>query len=563
MLKTLWIKNYALIDEMHVEFGQGLNILTGETGAGKSIILGALSLLLGERVKTDVIRQGSSAAVVEALFDRETLNHLDDFKDQIDLSEDGLLLRREVHQSGRTRSFVNDSPISNSLLAEIGDRLIDLHGQHDHQSLLKVDQHLNVLDNFGVDQTLRGQVKASFKKVRQLISDLEKLNQKESELREKRELLAFQAEEIAKVNPKSGEEEELELEERVLQNSERLFQASRDLNDLLYEGEGSVSEKLSTAHHRLSELLEVDGVFNSWIKECESARIMVEEIVNNFKNYVSKVEFNPQRLEEVRERLGLLSVLKKKYGGTIEQVIRFWEKSRKELEQIETVGDQIGRLKPELEEENKQLSRLCKELSDVRRETASDLEKRTMDSLEELGLKNGLFRIVMAVNENPHGLIQIGDKTVSVSDSGIDRVEFIISLNPGEDPKPLVTVASGGEISRIMLALKTVLAEADEIPVLVFDEIDAGISGRIARVVGKNLKNVSSRHQVICITHLPQIASMGDSHFRVEKEVKEDRSRTTIRPLDKNERVQEIAKLIGGEEVTESAMQSARELLNG
>ncbi|MBN2031308.1 DNA repair protein RecN [bacterium] len=561
MLKTLSIKNYALIDVMVVEFGPGLNILTGETGAGKSIILGALSMLLGERVKTDVIRQGSSIAVVEGLFEKEVLSHLTDFKDQIDFGEDGLLLRREVHQSGRTRSFANDSPISNSLLAEIGDRLIDLHGQHAHQSLLKVDQHLEVLDNFGVDQTLRNQVKASYKKVKQIRAELEKLNRKEKELREKRELLEFQVQDIAKVDPTLGEEDELEQEERILRNSEKLFQASMLINDLLYDGEGSVSEKLSLAHDVLTDIADVDVVFKNWIKECETARISAEEIATAFQTYVSKIEFNPQRLEEVRERLGLLSVLKKKYGGTIEQVIQFLEYGKKELEQIETLGDDIERLNTEWIAENRELTRLCEALSKNRKTIGSDLEKRTIESLGELGLKNGIFKIVMTLNENPNGWIRINNKPVSVSERGVDRVEFIISLNPGEKPKPLNSVASGGEISRIMLALKTVLAEADAIPVLVFDEIDTGISGRIARVVGKNLKDVSGKHQVICITHLPQIASISDIHYRVEKKVKDERSHTTIRRLNEKERVMEIAKLIGGEKVTESALQSARELL--
>lgn len=561
MLKKLYIKNYALIEKMSVEFGPGLNILTGETGVGKSIILGALSLLLGERTKTDVIRGGTSMAVVEGLFDLPPSIKLEALDSQIVTDQDELLLRREVHQSGRSRSFANDSPISNSLLSAIGDLLIDLHGQHEHQIILKVDHHLDYLDNFGVEGGLLERVRGSFKQFRSLKTELEDLKQRETRLNEKRELLEFQVREIAKADPKEGEEESLESEERILGNSERIFQASNQITDLLYDGEGSVSEKLSAAESALTELEGVDPLFEKWMKECESARIGVEEIVSNIQTFASRVEFNPQRLEELRERLGLFSQLKKKYGGSIEQVLKHWEKVKRELDQIENIGDEIDRISTALEEEKEVLTQLCEELSAQRRKVASKLEKETVAALEELGLKDSIFCISVESKKNPEGPVQIGEENYAVSSRGIDTAEFFISLNPGENPKKLTRVASGGEISRIMLALKSVLAEADKIPVMVFDEIDTGISGRIARVVGKNLKQVSRNHQVICITHLPQIASMGDLHFCVEKEVKANRSRTKIRPLAKEERVMEIAKLMGGEKVTESTIQSARELL--
>lgn len=561
MLKKLYIKNYALIDKMCVEFGPGLNILTGETGVGKSIILGALSLLLGERVKTDVIRGDASMAVVEGLFDVPSYIKLETIDSQIVTDQEELLLRREIHQSGRSRSFANDSPISNSVLSAIGDLLIDLHGQHEHQTILKVDHHLDYLDNFGAEEGLLSRVKVSFKQFRSLKTELEDLQQRETRLHEKRELLEFQVQEIAKADPKEGEGESLESEERILRNSERIFQASNQITNLLYDGEGSVSEKLSTAENALTGLEGVDPLFEKWMKECESARIGVEEIVNNIQTFASRVEFNPQRLEILRERLGLFSQLKKKYGGSIEQVLKHWEEAKKELDQIENIGDEIDRVSTALEEEKKILTHLCEELSAQRRNVASNLEKETVAALEELGLKNSVFCISVEPKKNPEGPVQIGGQNYAVSSRGIDTAEFFISLNPGENPKKLTRVASGGEISRIMLALKTVLAEADRIPVMVFDEIDTGISGRIARVVGKNLKEVSRNHQVICITHLPQIASMGDLHFCVEKEVKANRSRTKIRPLGKEERVMEIAKLMGGEKVTESTIQSARELL--
>lgn len=563
MLRQLYIKDYALIDEIIIEFKSGLNILTGETGAGKSIIIGAMSLLLGERAKRDVIRKGASMSVVEGLFSVPDTDRWIPFAEQIETHDDGLLLRREVHESGRTRAFANDSPISNTLLAEIGDLLVDLHGQHAHQTLLKVDRHLDYLDNFDISKDLIEQVRHSYKRFLSLNSELETLKERERLLKEKKELLEFQVHEIAVADLQIDEEENLEREERILKNSERLFQASEELSQILYAGENSAVEKLSFAENTLSGLKGVDRQFGKWAQECESARIAVEEIVNAVQIFVSKVEYNPQRLEEVRERLGLLSRLKKKYGGSLEEVLRFLAESKNELDQMESIGDRIEKAERELEEENLTLAKHCEALSKKRHDSASRLEKCTVKALEELGLKSGKFKIRLQTRENPEGRLRIGNRQFSVTQRGIDQAEFFISLNPGEDPKPLTKIASGGEISRIMLALKAVLAEADEVPVLVFDEIDTGISGRIASVVGNNLHEVSRRRQVICITHLPQIAAKGEHHFSVEKQVIDNRSVTTIRVLDEEERIGEIAKLIGGERVSDSAIDSAKELLKG
>ena len=561
MLKKLIIQDYALIDKLNIEFGPGLNILTGETGTGKSIIIGALSLLLGERTGSDVIRQGADMAVVEGWFQIPASFRWELIDGKID-TKDELLLRREVHRSGRSRAFANDSPIPNTVLAAIGDLLIDLHGQHAHQTLLHERYHLDYLDNFGVEKGLLQELKESYARFKSLTTELKGLQEKEAILQEKLELLEFQVQEIDRADPQEGEDEALELEDRKLRNSEKLFQTAKMLNDLLYDGEGSVSERFATAETSLAGLKGVDLVFDKWAKECESARIAAEEIAKGFQSYISKIEFDPQRLDEIRERLGLFSRLKKKYGGSMKQVLEFRDKAKKELDQIDTLEKDIGRITNELNDERDRLARTCQKVSQLRKNLSSDLAQKTLEALSELGLKNGIFNVRILQKENVQGPIPIEVKRYNVSARGIDTAEFLISLNPGEEPKPISKIASGGEISRIMLALKTVLAEADEIPVLVFDEIDTGISGRIARVVGKNLKDVAVKHQVICITHLPQIASMGDIHFRVDKEVVDKRSRTTIRRLQQDEQVVEIAKLIGGEKITESALQSARELLN-
>lgn len=561
MLKKLHIQNYALIEKLDIHFGPGLTILTGETGAGKSIIIGALSLLLGERAKTDVIRKGASMAVVEGYFHAPETREWQQIARDNEFSGEELLLRREIHDSGRSRAFVNDSPVSITLLSTIGDLLVDLHGQHAHQTLLKDDKHLDYLDNFGVGFELRERMSQSYKRYRSLNNQLETLKQQDADLRKKQELLEFQVQEIEKADPKPGEEEALEKEERILQNSEKLFQASNELTDLLYDGEGSVIERISTAESSLSALKDVDDLFIKWKNDCESVRITVQEMIHSLQDFVDKIEFNPERLEEIRERLGLFTRLKKKYGATIGEVLDFYVASKSELSQLESIEDEMAQATKALEEERVRMTQIAQELSEKRKTLALELESMIIAALEELGLKKGVFRIDLNQKPAPDGPVCVDGKCYAVESRGIDLAEFFISLNPGEDPKPLAKVASGGEISRIMLALKTVLAEADDIPVLVFDEIDTGISGRIASVVGKNLKDVAEKHQVVCITHLPQIASAGESHFSVRKVIKGERSLTRVQSLSDEERIQEIAKLIGGETVSESAIQSAKELL--
>ena len=561
MLKHLTIKNYALIDEMRVEFGPGLNILTGETGAGKSIILGAIGLILGERARSDVIRRGASRAFVEAAFEVPAAL-ADGIRDASESEPgDGLLLRREVGGSGRSRCFIDDSPVTWNQLSMLGDRLVDLHGQHEHQALLRVEHHLKYLDNFGTDAGLLDRVRESFKRCRALGEALDSLLAKERLLKEQRELLEFQIEEIRKADPKAGEEEQLDQEEKILRNSERICEAASRIGELLYEGEGSVFEKLSAAEGLFRELAPVDSVFSKWGGESESVKIQLQDLLRAVSEYAGRVEFNPQRLEDIRERLSLFSRLKKKYGGSMPQVIEFKRKTEADLERIETLQDDIARTTQELEREKTQFSGHCLRLSACRKSAADSLERKVESALSDLGLPNGVFRIRIVQRESETGLVETDGRKFAANQDGADHVEFFISLNPGEAVKPLVQVASGGEVSRIMLALKSALAEADSVPVLIFDEIDTGISGRIAHAVGKHLKALGRNHQVICITHLPQIASAGDLHFSVVKQVADNRTSTLIRRMNREERIVEIAKLIGGETVTEAALASARELV--
>ena len=563
MIKSLTIENYALIESLHIDFQKGLNIITGETGTGKSIILGALGLILGDRAKTDMIRQGAKRAMVEVsieISDTNTKHIISQFIGEA-ITQDLMIIRRELYQTSRSRCYVNDSPVSLAQFAELGDILIDLHGQHEHQALFQIENHLNYLDNYSSNRKLTENVRLQYNLYISCLQELEDLTEREKQLRSKQELLEFQVKEIKNVNPQEGEDEKLESEERMMRHAEKLHETVSMLENLLYEGENSAVEQLSAASQLLNQHIPIDEHFLQWTEECNSARISIQELFVSIQDFVSKIEFNPEHLEEIRNRLGNLIHLKKKYGGTLDEVLTFYQNASSELKQIESLDQIIQNKQKDLSEAQAKLSESCIQLSKDRQEIAGKLSKAIIEILMELGLSHGEMKIQVKNREKPNGPVYFKDTHYAASEKGMDEVEFLISLNPGESPKPLRYVASGGEISRIMLAIKTILAESDNIPILVFDEIDTGISGRIARIVGQNLKKISNKHQVICITHLPQIASMGHVQYSVEKEITKGRTRTTIRQLSEEERVAEIAKLMGGETITETNLQSAKELM--
>lgn len=562
MLKHLYIKNYALIDELEVSFDRGLNIITGETGAGKSIIIGAMGLLLGDRAQTESVRQGSEKAVVEGIFNvpDSALKNIRKFTDS-DKSE--LIIRREIFANGRSRAFVNDSPVTGSVISLIGNYIADLHGQHQHQALLNTATHIEYIDSFGVNSDLLEKLDQSFKRYQKLKKKLDELNDLQNTAKQKQELLEFQVKQIEEINPGVDEEEELLREEKLLANAEKIVSIAGQLYKMLYEDDDSVSVNLSKASGLFEQITAVDSSLSKWMQECDSARIAVEEISKFINDYASSVEFDPERLEQIRDRLGAFTLLKKKYGHSVNEVLNFYKNAKKELGSIENVETEIAGIKKSIDAELALLSELCVEVSKKRKEVSQSLKERVESALSELGLKKASFEIKLSQKESENGPVFINDKGFDVTGRGIDSAEFYISLNSGEDVKPLSKIASGGEISRIMLALKTVFADTDNIPVLIFDEIDNGISGRIARIVGKKLKEVSENHQVICITHLAQIASLGDRHYSVIKKPMNGRTVTSISALSDSDRVSEIAKLIGGESITESTIQSAKELIYG
>jgi DNA repair protein RecN (Recombination protein N) len=565
MLKSLTIRNYALIDELAIEFSGGLVIITGETGAGKSIIIDALGLIIGERASAEVVRGGTEKAIVEGIFDTTGNKKVKALLKENELDEsDELIIRREVSARGQSRCFVNDTPATITLQKQIGELLVDLHGQHEHQSLLRVDTHIDMLDDFGGLEGMVEEFRPAFDRLSTLAAELHALREREQQLREKREFHQFQMQEIDAIAPQAGEEERLETELSILENSEKLSAATAALYGTLYEGEQSVHDLLVIVRNQLRDLVTIDRQFESASAESESAVAIVGELAKFIQRYSAGVEYNPERLEELRQRLGRLALLKKKYGGSVESVLAHRERIGREVALAENFDAVLDRLQKELEACRTECGVLAQRLSAKRLETAKKLDRAVVGELAKLGIQHAAFvsRITQEERSGENGqYAKAGKKSFRLHTKGYDRVEFHVSTNRGEDVRPLAKVASGGEISRIMLALKSILAKSDRLPVLIFDEIDVGVSGRVAQAVGISLKSLSGFHQVIAITHLPQIAGLADVHFSVVKSEDGKRATTAVRKLSLEERVKEVATLMSGAEVTEAGLKSAKELM--
>ncbi|NOZ60526.1 MAG: DNA repair protein RecN [Calditrichaeota bacterium] len=563
MLKSLHVENFALIDKIDVEFSAGLNIITGETGAGKSILIDALGSTLGEKIPADALRRGTNKAITESLFEIGHLRHVVEFMRQteIDNLDNALILRKESSQSGRNRAFVNDTPFPNAMLEQLGEFLVDLHGQHEHQALLKVKYHIQYLDDFGGYSDLLIETGQEYRKYTLLVEELHNLHKKEKQSREKRDLYQFQLQEIQEIDPQPGEEKELIQEEKLLGNSEKRYQLSAAAANELYDAEESIYDRLSRTLEMVEELAAIDSELGPIRHDCESAQVATQEIGKFLQSYSQNIEIDPERLEQIRDRLGQFSALKRKYQRTIDEIIQYKQQLEQELHLIENLEEAISRKQEEIQRQREILTKLCLQLSEKRKQAAQKLEAEVQAHLSQLSMKNARFQVSVTQIPDEKGAVEVNSGRVRANERGIDQVEFFMAANPGEDLKPLIRVASGGEISRIMLALKSSLASADRIPTLIFDEIDIGISGRIAQAVGLSLKKLAQTHQIICITHLPQIASMADHHFVVEKTSANETTTTQIRKLSASEHVYEIAKLLGGETVSEAHINSARELI--
>ena len=563
MLANLRVKNYALLDEVNIEFTPGLNVLTGETGSGKSILIGALGLILGGRSTSDAIRTGEQTATIEGLFEWERDEAVQSLLAEIGADgDDGtLIIRREVNRDGRSRCTINGSLVTVSVLKKLGDLLVDLHGQHDHQSLLNPRTHREFLDGFEDIEKPRSRVAEAYRLFVGRSEALEKLDGELAATREREDLYRFQLEELDQADLSTGEDEELERERAVLEHAEQLIRVASDAFEALSERDDAIVDGLVRVLRTLEDLERIDPSLGEVLEGMRSARYQLDDCAAFLQRYRDRVEYDQERLEEVLDRLDLIGRLKRKYGDTLEEVAAYRDRIAEELGRMDTVDERRDRIGGEVESARRELTERATALSKRRGEVARRLEERVVEELAELGMAKTGFKVDLAWQESDDGPLRIDGRTYRVDAHGLDRIEFRISPNAGEALKPLVNIASGGEISRIMLALKVILAETDRMPTLVFDELDIGIGGRIAESVGHRLKLLSREHQVLCITHLHQVACWGRTHFTVHKRSARGRSVTLVDHLDENGRVQEIARMLAGETVDNMALDHAREML--
>lgn len=556
MLLELNISNFALIDRLTISFEKGLNILTGETGAGKSIIIDAVNLVLGERADRDSIRTGADRALVEAHFDCSGISGIEEILDQMGIElEDGgiLVLSREI-KSGRSICRVNGRAVSLSYIKEISRHLIDIHGQHQHQSLLDVHRHMDILDHFGGEEVLRqrNKVELLFRELASLRKLLDDMVKNEMERQRNIDLYDYQINEISAANLQVGEDEELEKKREVMANAERIYQALAAGYQILYQGDGNsltVIDGLNQASALLSPFVHMDQAISEFYNNISSSCLLLQEISRDMRSYLENIEFDQGELNRIEERLDLINKLKRKYGNTIEEILSYRDKKAEELERLINSEEELKGLEDKLKDLEARMEQECEYLSGLRDRASVLLGESILKRLKRLGMEKARFMVKK-------------EKMKEYTPKGRDYVEFMFSANPGEPLKPLHKIASGGEMSRIMLAIKTSLAHIDNIPTLIFDEIDVGISGRTATVVAQQLAQLSSGHQVICVTHLPQIASMADTHYLIKKIEKKGKTYTTLESLDEDARIQEIARLAGGESISEAAYRHARELID-
>lgn len=566
MLQELSISNFAIIEHLRLSFAPGLNVLTGETGAGKSIIVDAVGALLGGRLSSEtVIRAGAERATIEGVFalSPELAAELEDMMQElgVDDGEGTLILRRELNRSGRNICRVNGRAVTVGVLEQFGQRLIDIHGQGEHLSLLRVREHLGFLDRYAGLGAERAEMAATVAELRRLRQSLHDCLQDERELARRMDLLQFQVAEIEAARLDPNEEAELQQQRLLLANAERLQELANSAYALLHGGEQrrSALDLLGAAVHDLGQLERLDPTVAGQREAVEGALYQLEDVARALRLYRDGIEYSPARLAQVEERLALVQSLKRKYGETVADVLRFGEEARAELEAISHNEERVAELR---EQEAALLARAGEQaarLSAARRAAARRLEQAVEQQLAELKMERARFVVSLQRVEDASGP-EIDGRRWALDATGVDRVEFLIAPNVGEPPKPLAKIASGGETSRLMLAMKGVLSEADSVPTLIFDEIDAGISGRVGTLVGRRLWNLTHRHQVLCVTHLPQIASYADCHLNVSKEIADERTVTRVRRLVDGERARELASMLGGEG-TSASLLNAEELL--
>lgn len=560
----------ALIQELNIEFEEGLNVLTGETGAGKSIIIEAIDLILGGYAASDLIRDGEGSLIVEGLFlstpqEKELINNLNLDIEIVD-EEGVLLIRREVNKKGRNKCWINQRLINLSTLQEIGKFLVDLHGQHNHQSLLDSSKHIDLMDNLGGDKIIkyRKELFDNYRRWREKNKELFQLLEDKEENLKKVDFLKFQLEEIDKTSLVKGEDKALEEEEMVLKNAEKIIETMEKANFIFYEGgleQSSVRDSLNEVSADLGEIASLDRRIEKIRENLREVGYQFEDIVNEIVKYKDEIDLDSQKLKEVEGRLNLINSLKSKYGSTIEEILEYRTKIYQELEAIDCSEDKLEKLKEEVNFLEDRISTISHNLSINRIKIAEDLQKMVVRELEDLNMKRCQFKVSINSCEDDNG-IEIDGKKYKIGPKGIDNIEFMISPNVGERLRPLARIISGGEVSRIMLALKSILSEVDQVPTLIFDEIDSGVGARLGEVIALKLKALSKKRQVICVTHLPQIACRAGRHFYIEKYILNNQTGIRLKEMEDKERVKEIARMLDGSQMSEITIRHAQKMLD-
>lgn len=550
MLKELYIKNLILVKETAVFFKKGLNILTGETGAGKSVIIGSLNLILGERANIDMIRKGENKCSVEAVIDITGNLEIKDilFESGIECEDETVIIKREILIDGNNRQYVNGSSVSLATLKRISSNIFDLHGQHDHQSLFNLDSHRKFLDWYANLKDMVNDLSINYCKYNHLVNRLTEMEEASKKNENDLKLWKYELEEIEKAELMESEEEELEKEYLIISKAKEICEKSYGIYDILYGNDQSMLSGLSTALKQIGELAKYDEFFESKAEICENVIYQIRETAEEIRSHGEIIEYNPTRLAEIEQRMQILERLKRKFSKSLPEIIQYSNELSANIKNIDQIDDQIINLRKEIDCLYNDLVKQSDEISKIRVVAASKLSDKINAEFKCLGMPDAQIKISV-------------EKTDKISDRGFDKIEFMFAANKGESWSSLRKVASGGEISRIMLALKSTFADADNIDVLIFDEIDVNLGGRTARDVGRKLYDLSQKHQVLCITHLPQIASLANSHYKVFKSVIDGRTKTELIELNIDERVDEITRMLGGEDLSSVARIHAKELI--
>ena len=563
MLRELQIKNFAVIDQASLALGSGLNVLTGETGAGKSLILNALGLISGGRATSDVIRHNEEEATVEAMFDdvpEEVKQKLQEAGYGIN---EELIVRRIVSRSGKNRVYLGGSLCPLNLLSDIGPSMVQIYGQHEHHTLLKPETHLGLLDAFGGIVAEAAIMNQKFHALATATQRLLKARQILEKGKKEEEQLAAQAEEIANARLRPEEEEELQAKKDILIHAEKLYQGCREGEELLYEGENALMSRLGRYGNKLRDLADIDDGLRSTVELLESALAQLEEANAGLRRYAERVHFEPGALEQVEDRLAEIHRLKRKYNGGVEEILTMQAEAIRELHALDRSAEEISALERSFEDARQAAWEAASALSVKRQRVAKRFKKEMEREAKQLGMPDTVFEVrffdLPDAEDAPP--FMLGGK--KLTELGSDQIEFYFSPNRGEPPKPLARIASGGELSRLMLAIKSLALSIGGSPTLLFDEVDAGIGGGVAEIVGKKLKQVAGTHQILCVTHLPQIAALADSHHIIRKEVVKDRTSTTVDKLTPSQRVEEVARMLAGIKITERTRRHAEEMVRG